>query len=162
MTRRLASLGALLGYVAGQMAALPHAHPNGNAHGAWQSAMPHVHSSLPSAAAHEHEDGHRHGHHHHGHHHESAHAKIAATDSISSSNDHDADAFYFAASSTHLELRDGSELWWLTAHAAHSFSQIVGTSPSEENGAGFDAPQHPPDGGYFGCALFLKLRTLRI
>lgn len=86
----------MVGYLAGQLAAVPHAHADDPRHD-HHIAQPHIHVATASTPSHEHEHGHRHGHIHH-------HAAPAAdrdcscnADHISSATDHEADAIYLPA-----------------------------------------------------------------
>ena len=159
MVRPLITLCALLGYLAGQMAALPHGHADGNPPG--HSSAPHVHLSWLTGKSPAHDHEHDHGY-HHGHRHRSADKAKPHMPSVSCSYDHDADAFYFAGGSIGTARRDGSKLQWQEAHPAHSFLMCGSDATFDGTGHGFSVPPHPPDGGPIGCALYLQLRTLRI
>jgi len=160
LVRHLITLCALLGYLAGQMAAFPHTHVEDNTSGDHHSSVPHVHLSWLAGTPHTHDHNHRHGHHLNGHHHKSAHEAMRPTASISCNQDHDADALYFVAGTTGMMARVGSGLL-LKAPPAHLLFICAG-APIDGRGRGFGAPPHPPDCGHLGCPLYLELRTLRI
>jgi len=148
MFRSLVTIAVLLGFVAGQLAAVPHAHAFASlAEQRQHEARSHVHL------------GHRHTH-GHGHHHDGHDDAPVVPDR---GNSHDTDAIYLPPS--HLPATGSVAVGkagqdhrfqsghWVSTLISRAFQDkpIVGT-----------VPWHPPDTGASSCALYLKLRTLRI
>jgi hypothetical protein len=146
MIRRVMAFLAVLGYVAGQLAAAPHAH--GSVSGR-HDARPHIHLSLF-------------GRNHHHHRHDCCYARSDLTGARSSQSDHDDDAVYLQvvvsgapqASFSQVKLWEWSTLVsWLppvTASASRAFALFSERCEPCPNSTG----EH--------CALFLTLQTLRI
>jgi hypothetical protein len=146
MIRRVMAFLAVLGYVAGQLAAAPHAH--GSVSGR-HDARPHIHLSLF-------------GRNHHHHRHDCCDARSDLTGARTGQGDHDDDAVYLQvvvsgapqASFNQVKLWGWSTLVsWLppaTASASHAFALFSESCEPCPNSTG----EH--------CALFLTLQTLRI
>lgn len=149
----------MVGYLAGQLAAVPHTHADDPRH-EHHSAQPHIHVATASSASHEHEHGLKHGHIHH-------HAAPAAdrdcschTDNISRVTDHEADAIYLplSVSTTVTSGVDQSKL--LTSPALLHFvdAAAFGDSFTAYHAAVLRLPgERTP-----GCNFCLTLRALRI
>src|SRR5262245_28768494 len=148
MFRSLVTIAVLMGFVAGQLAAMPHAHSFASLTEQRQhDARPHVHFG----------HSHTHG---HGHHHDAHDDEPAVPDRGSS---HDTDAIflpptYLPATGSVAVAKAGQDHraqigHWVVTLLACAFQDrpIVGS-----------VPWHPPDAGAASCALFLKLRNIRI
>jgi hypothetical protein len=148
MFRSLVTIAVLLGFVASQLAAVPHAHTfASSAEQRQHDARPHVHL------------GHSHA---HGHsHHNDAHDDEPVVPDRGSS--HDADAIDLPltnvpATGSVAVAKAGQD------HRAHSgqwVSALLSCVFHDRPIVGC-VPWHPPDTGAASCALFLKLRNLRI
>jgi hypothetical protein len=93
MFRRVVSVIVLFGFVAGHLAAIPHAHAE-SLTTIDRDARPHIHLSWFDHSSHEHEKTHHHRHHHHA-------MPIAQTqygdlDPFADDDGHDGDAIYFS------------------------------------------------------------------
>lgn len=153
--RCIASL-TLLGFLAGQLAAAPHAH--GAASPAQQrrhNARPHVHVGWAHAHVH------RHPHAHEGDRSPQA-SNVGRSGKIGTvSDDHDADAVYLAGGASSLAApRDRHESGTTCPMELAGLDSTADCSPDQRPSAAF--PLHPPDSGTPGGRLFLKLRQLRI
>lgn len=149
MFRRLVALLTLLGFFAGQLAMVPHAHAAG-----WPDEQ---HSTKP----HIHVGGRGHDHSHaRGHHHATPARDRSPQEGIGGpGHDHDADAIY---------LSDGNSTLG-TARDERVVITTIGLSADLVTGnwqslaqQGLAVPFHPPDPFPAGSKLFLTLRTLRI
>jgi len=89
MLRRYTSILCLVSYIAGQLAAVPHAHGGNVSEPSDHGARPHIHISW-FGHSHSHDDGDT----HHGHQHDVDRSKSISSDSDTSSNDHDSTAVY--------------------------------------------------------------------
>jgi hypothetical protein len=148
MFRSLVSIAVLVGFIAGQLAAMPHAHAFATV------AEQHRHDSRPHVHL-----GHSHG---HGHRHQcDSHDNEPVVPDGGST--HDADATYLPP--THLPAtipvsveKAGQDHRAQIGHWVSTFfSCALQIKPSIGH-----ACWHPPDADAPSCALFLKLRTLRI
>jgi hypothetical protein len=162
MIRRVISTIALLGYLAGQLAVVPHAHGGGAALDGhcWQ---PHVHVSSPAAG--HHHPGHKHSHHAHqrgqgGHHH----ADDSALDGrtlLHADFNHDADAVYVSSvrqATSRTVIVKGADAEYVSPQP-HSSTAIGVVRPTAASPIGI---HRAPDTSGYHCALYLSLRTLRI
>jgi hypothetical protein len=156
MFRRGASILLIVVYLAGQLAAAPHAHARTMSEPSHHDARPHVHVSW-FGHGHTHEDGHSHHHHHHDGANES---QAAASYSATSSEDHDSDAVYLpneTGQSFLLSKIAGSpddfatNSWIAIAPAA-----LPPNGPPQLCGASFFGNCSP------GTPLYLALRALRL
>jgi hypothetical protein len=162
MFRRCVSILVLLGFVAGQLAAVPHAHGGCSSEQQREhDARPHVHVGSCSHS-HDHNDSHD------GHSHSHATDKPAPASGEQLSNsgcgpyvEHDADAIYLpCGASSPVAVKDQR-----TASSADPISSADTASyatcllPDPRNAS---APIHPPNGHSSGAKLFLTLRNLRI
>jgi hypothetical protein len=154
MFRRGVSILVMLGYLAGQSAAVPHAHPSGSQRD-HDACEPHFHLAWF-------------GDHHHREHYDRdnamatlGHDHLSGSIDRSAAEDHDDDAIYAPSGVTAGATTDKSPidiLEWQEPSALHS-SVIVALSLDVRSlGTHF----RPPDSTGQGCALFLKLLTLRI
>jgi hypothetical protein len=161
MFRRCVSTLVLIGFVAGQLAAVPHAHGGCSPEEQREhDARPHVHVGF-CGHSHDHDDSH------------SGHAHNRATDEVSPASgqqlfdgggarnaEHDADAIYLPCGAYPVAVKDqrtasSADL----IHSTVSGSDAIGLLPEPRYVA---VPIHPPD-GYSPCVkLFLILRNLRI
>jgi hypothetical protein len=154
MFRRGVSLLVALGYMAGQLAAVPHAHAEDIDH-AHHSAKPHIHFSGIG-------DDHPHHHHNHQHHH---HGQVVSdTDQRAAGLgcDHDGDAVYLQSVVAGGPSVDPSHIDLLP-------SQLPGSGAPGKVAAlpiacvlsfAWRQSRSELTGGH--CALFLTLQTLRI
>jgi hypothetical protein len=159
MSRRFVSAVLLVGYCSLQVASLPHAHADSRAD---HDARPHFHWGWfvqPSS-----EDGqptreriHHHGHSHKGGHDHHVHERRPAEPSESPSNtDPDATSVHIPASDHDFKRStEPNEFVQWTSVPLAVFTEAL-TVPA----LAFCAPPIEHSGG--GCALILKLRTLRI
>ena len=155
MFRRGVSVLAVLGYLAGQLAAIPHAHAGGSPHD-HEFSQPHFHLLWFGGA-----------HPRHPHLHDDA--AVLNSDRASArpkicrdaTDDHDDDAIYLSPVSVALAAAGESHLDALNGQTAVSpigaalFEPVFGV-------AFFAWREHPPDSSGRHCALFVALRTLRI
>jgi hypothetical protein len=135
---------AVLGYVAGQLAAAPHAHDSVSKH----DARPHIHLS-----------GFGGGHHHHDHDHCDAHDDHAAAPIGQSV--HDDDAVYLQVVTAGTSNASPGQVDLLERSTPDSWLPPATASPSafEQSLAGYEPCPHST-GDH--CALFLTLQSLRI
>ena len=159
MFRRFISTLVLIGFVAGQIAAVPHAHAGYSPEEQQRhDAKPHVHVEK---SAHSH--GHQHSHDEHSHSHAvggAVNVKSPGHAVCAPSTDHDTDAINFPS--------DASSL---LAAKDQRTSTGADPNPSAQSGHGTfrlrpepqcdSIPLHPPNNSS-GAKLFLTLRTLRI
>ena len=153
MFRKGLSLIVMLGFVMGQMAALPHAHAASSTP-ANHDSRPHIHVPCFAANGHSHDEGHHQHHHADGSHHHSP-----VSDDQKQSHNHDSDAVY-------LPNNMGDSLP-STMVASVDCLQNVSALPKL---CAFLNPPHANSviGPYFSdeCSsaqpIYLALRTLRI
>jgi hypothetical protein len=159
MLRRSAAMLVMLGYLAGQLAAVPHAHADDRRH-EHHSAQPHIHVAAARSPSHAHEHGPEHGHVH-------RHAAPAAArdgscqaDQFSGVADHEADAVYLplTVSTTATSGVDQSKL--LTSPALLHFVDAAAVSDAVT--ASQTALLCLPDKRAPECDFCLTLRALRI
>ena len=163
MFRRIVATFVIVGFLAGQWAAVPHAHAGASqaprhAH----STTPHVHLSwfCGDCPGHEHSHcGHDHGDCTHEHHESSPVPSV----SFGSGNDHDADALYLPTGTPSAGSSDRGNAGsfksrvtkaWLAAFV------ILNCSVADLGQVNFR--RHPPETRAPNCALYLVQRTLRI
>ncbi len=163
MFRRWLTIVLVVGYIACQMAVVPHAHAH---QGADHDLRAHVHWDWFSGQHERREaattDSHAHaGHEHHGHHHGHSYKQppVAPTSTVPDGTDHDATCVYVpncehVSSTASPILSDLNELATVIDAADFFASVAPPLLPS------FHAP--PEDLLVGGCALILRLRTLRI
>jgi hypothetical protein len=159
MFRRFVSLLVLIGFLANQLAAIPHAHAGYSEEQQRQhDAQPHVHVGRGNHA------------HHHGHSHDQPsdrqpaekHSPVKVPPLSSGVRDfsveYDLDAIYLPSSAS-LAVKDPS-----TANAAAAlFGDLDSTSTSADlKPRCLCAPIHPPNRDARGAKLYLILRALRI
>lgn len=159
MLRRIASMLVMVGYLAGQLAAVPHAHANDPLH-EHHSAQPHIHVAAARSPSHTYEHGSEHGHVHR--HTAPAAARDGAcqADQFSGVADHEADAIYLplTVSTTVTSGADSSKL--LTSPALLHFVDAAAVSDAVT--ASQTALLRLPDTRAPECAFCLTLRALRI
>lgn len=152
MFRRGVALAVMLGYVAGQLAAVPHAHAEGH-HLDHHSSQPHVHLSWFGSAHDDHDDDPAVDYY-------QEHSLTHALGSVR--HDHDDDAIYLSPVVVTGLTGSESLLSTLTWQSANGW---LGHSTASE--PVFEVPlmalhERPPRLTGEHCALFLKLRSLRI
>jgi hypothetical protein len=156
MFRRGVSIFVMLGYLTGQLAAVPHAHLGGSDHD-HDAREPHIHLVWF-------------GDHHHHHVHRDRdngvatldHDHVAVCFGRGAPDDHDDDAVFvpsgLTAGATNMACpTDFPEL--RTPTALHTCDAVAGLI---FNVGTFSGHLRPPDSSGQGCALFLRLLTLRI
>jgi hypothetical protein len=158
MFRRGVSILVMLGYLAGQSAAVPHAHASGSQRD-HDACEPHIHLAWFG----------EHHHHHHREHYGRDNAVAALGNDYlavgfdrGATEDHDDDAIYvpsgLTAGATNMAYPTGfPELQ--APKALLSCDEVVGLIL---NITTFGVHLRPPDSIGQGCALFLRLLTLRI
>jgi hypothetical protein len=152
MFRRIVSIFAIIGFVAGQLAAMPHAHAGMTMAGqAQHDATPHVHC---------------HGGHSHSHSHGHVHSHVAEREAPSvlpafdvSEGSHDDDAVYLPG-----KMNSAPSAKNASAKAATDASLVAYLHTSAIN---WPKPftldrWHPPDSALDLSGLYLTLRNLRI
>jgi hypothetical protein len=159
MLRRSAAMLVILGYLAGQLAAVPHAHaddPRQEHH----STHPHIHVAAVGGSSHTHEHGHEHGHVH-------RHAASAAdrdgscqTSHFSGFADHEADAIYLPLSVSTAVTSSANSSKLLTSLALLHFVDAAAVSDAVT--ASQTALLRLPDKRAPECDFCLTLRALRI
>lgn len=162
MLQRFLCAILLLGYVASQMAALPHAHasqPPGH------SSRPHLHSGWFMGLAHEarvHHHRHSHDAGEHGHQHSPSRHDFELPSNVAFAAEpgHDEDAVYVADAVQLGKVRAHTNL---TTQLEKSATTVIAPVVTPTEGQLFlwlpeTAFPHRPG----GCALYLTLRTLRI
>jgi hypothetical protein len=159
MLRRIASMLVMVGYLAGQLATVPHAHADDPRH-EHHLAQPHIHLAADSGSSHAHEHGHEHG---HVHRHATAAANrdgSAQVSHVSGVADHEADAIYLplSVSTTVTNGADSSKL--LTSLALLHFVDAAAFVDSVT--AYHAALLRLPDKRAPECDFCLTLRALRI
>lgn len=167
MFRRGISSLLVVGYVAMQMAAAPHAHPADPFH-LDHSTAPHIHVSWFGGVDHgdrPHHHGHHHSHDRHGHHHCHAPYPNAPPDGTArvevAADGHKGDAIYLPTGTSAGHSTDTLQRMMPTDKALISFDADDLTPPAL--GPLTLAARHAqlrPSGSR--CALFLELRTLRV
>jgi hypothetical protein len=162
MLRRGFSIVLILGYLAGQLAAVPHAHGQGGENQPCDhNARPHIHIHVSwfSHFGHFHDD-HSHDD-EHTHHHEcgGSHSHPAFSDSNAGHDDHDNDAVYLASDTGVSLLSKRAEspdcLQFVSA-------QVIAATPTPAAIAEPWAIAYSPGEFSPRCPLYLALRTLRI
>ncbi len=144
MFRRILSTFAIVGFIASQWAAMPHAH--GGSEGAAHSAVPHVHTSSHS---------HRHGHGHH-HHHPTHHKHRPSGDGVQDGTDHDADAIYLPTATP--TVNRGGDIFLNLQAFILLLPADFSTTGEMTHILGPDLSQECEP----SCARYLQLRALRI
>jgi hypothetical protein len=157
MPYRAITILVLLGYLAGQMAAMPHAHATAHADHPWQ---PHVHLSVDDAAhVHHSHDG---RHHHDDGRHDDDIDPPNANGALVAAEDHDADAVYVSAvvqATSRSGVDSGIHAKCLSPQATPADVCIAALEwvskalALSDCASGIIEPH---------CALYLSLRTLRI
>ena len=161
MFRRFLTIFVIVGFLAGQWAAVPHAHAGASqAPGHVHSAAPHLHLSWFFA------DGHPHEHSHSGHDHGDCdhHEPIPVpTNSWGDGENHDADAFYLPTGTPLAGSSDRGRVasWeWQATQALPAVFAISDSRAADRGQVNFR--RYPPETRARQCALYLELRTLRI
>ena len=157
MFRRCISILVLVGFLAGQLAAAPHAHGGYSAQQQREhDAKPHVHVG---------HGGHTHPHHSHSATPKSHSPKTDATPSSGPvqlagdcSFDHERDAVYLATGAISAAgiKEQGSDIGELSVDPVANVASLLAPACRDV------PPFHPPDREAFVAKLFLTLRTLRI
>ena len=161
MFRRFVAIFALVGYISGQSAAVPHAHA-GATNAPRHNAAPHIHLSRLSAPTTAHDHSHSKHDHGHGHHTHQKPGPIPVK-TVDGGDNHDADAFYLPAVPGFVDISDRASdelIKWQFAH--ESTPAAAASLISAADLWQFCGLQPPPESSAPHCALFLKLRTLRI
>jgi hypothetical protein len=159
MLRRTAAMLVMLGYLAGQLATVPHAHADDPRH-KHHSAQPHIHLAADSGSSHAHEHGHEHGHVH-------RHAAPAAdrdgscqTSHFSGFADHEADAIYLPLSVSTVVTSGANSSKLLASPARLHFADAA---PVSDAVTAYQAAMlRLPGERATGCDFCLTLRALRI
>jgi hypothetical protein len=154
MFRRCISALVMFGFVAGQLAAVPHAH------GVISPIEQRQHDSHPHV--HIGHWGHSHDHDHAGSDkHEKSSSRSDEDETCAPIHDHDADAIYLPAAGVVALANGGKQSAASNLRAAVADLAFQPACLASDE---VDAPVqcHPPDEGPAGCPLFLILRTLRI
>jgi hypothetical protein len=161
MFRRCISTLVLLGFVAGQLAAIPHAHGGCSPEEQREhDARPHVHVGF-CGHSHDHDDSHD------GHSHNRATDKVSPAsgqqvfdDDGACNIEHDADAIYLPCVASPVAVKE---------QRITSGPGPISSTDLALDATGFRAelhyasvPIHPPNGHSSGAKLFLTLRNLRI
>lgn len=158
MARRLVTLLLFVGYLASQLAMVPHTHAGESVrHG----VRPHIHGDsllkwfgvAPSK-----HDGH--GHSHHGHSHDHDHEPAGGSASSMSDEEHDSDCVYVPdVGGADTKVQGEKDLV-----ASLDFEALPHLASDRETLPSLVrlALQAPPDIECRSCALIVKLRTLRI
>jgi hypothetical protein len=160
MLRRGLSIVLILGYVASQLAAVPHAHSGDPFHQNHASA-PHVHLSWFGDTHH----AHRHNRHDHGDHQPAGRSETALPFSSgvvqSAGHDHDADAIYLPTVVAAGKTTDARHSM-LVSDEAPVTSDAGSLSASVILHSSFLIRHSRPNHSVWHCALYLQLQTLRI
>lgn len=163
MFRRIVSTCVLIGFIAGQWAAVPHthAHETDAEHG---HSCPHVHLSWFGGSTHEHVHVHGSGaaHHHH--------AAVSSEDSAgtpkapsANGDDHDEDAVYLPGEVPRAASRSVDQSLTLKWQAAQMALVAYDTGlVGDFSLTRCIQSSRAPDEMYSGCALYIALRALRI
>lgn len=156
MFRRIVAIFVIVGFIASQWLALPHAH------GATAHASEHSHSTAPHihlswfCEGHPHEHGHPHGNCDHEH----DESGTAPASSFVDGLDHDADAFYLSSETSHPGSNNRD------SHSSLDVTKVLlAVATISDNAAELGLVtyrQYPPEFRAPNCALYLQLRTLRI
>jgi hypothetical protein len=160
MKRRIVTAVALIAYLAGQWAALPHAHAGErNSDHSGHNSRPHVHFSWFG------HDGHSHAHEHDGaDHHRSRHSRRSAEPvcdaSLEKPADHESDAIYLpdevGAAATAAKNATTVDLLVISPF----MSSAISMGPAD--GIADTTAWRIADESSIGCPLYLALRALRI
>lgn len=158
MIRRCVNIAVMIGFLANQLAAAPHAHDEGSLHD-HHSSQPHLHLSWFGGSHHHHE------HCHHGdpatnHHHD--HLLTHTTLSRGAADDHDDDAIYLSPVVATASSGNDHHIGWLKWQTANVWQTLATVSKPVIEVPSFAFRERPPDLAGEHCALFLKLQTLRI
>jgi hypothetical protein len=164
MFRRCVVIFVLVGFVASQLAAIPHAHGGHSpAEQSEHDARPHFHFGKCSHD-HGHDHAHGHGHCHHSHPREETDDESQdqpLSDQAGGSLEHDANAVYLIAGSSNtvvVKVQYGAAITDCIALAIAAPSALASPSASGDDPALF----RPPDEDSGGPKIFLTLRNLRI
>jgi hypothetical protein len=157
MLRRSLSMLVMLGYLAGQLAAVPHAHADDPAH-EHQLALPHIHLADLGGVAH----GHKHGHGHVHRHEAPASQREGAShhDRLQGSGDHDEDAIYLPTPAYGSAISGADQVKVLATPAFLHF--VANTSFLGALAADHAALHRPPCEQASACTFCLSMRALRI
>jgi hypothetical protein len=154
MFRRSTSTLLIVIYVAGQLAAVPHAHGGNVGASSEHDSRPHVHVSW---FGHSHDDGHTHDHHHH---YDVSHSSTDFSEWSSGSNDHDSNAVYLPNETGNLYLACKISGSPNPLDAVQALPVAAAIEPADHSGqlckANFSGNCCP------GTPLYLALRALRI
>ena len=158
MLRRWISCLVIVGLLAGQLAAMPHAH------GAMSldeqrehDARPHLHFPF-AGEGHQHDEHDHHGHDHGGDQHGQDPLQAAGLPGCCCD---DGDAVYLVGSGS-LTAGSGDKSQTLARPAAELLTVALPSADPSQDARLLFALAHPPDDAAPGVKLFLKLRTLRI
>jgi hypothetical protein len=158
MIRRCVNIAVMLGFLANQLAAVPHAHAEGSRHD-HHSSQPHVHLSWFGRAYHDYEH-HRHDGPAADHHHD--HLLTHTTLGRGAADDHDDDAIYLSPVVATVSSGNDNHIGWLKWQTANVWQSVATASKPVIDIPSLAFRERPPDLAGEHCALFLKLQTLRI
>ena len=158
MIHRCVNIAVFSGFLASQLAAVPHAHSEGSQQN-HDSSRPHIHLSWFGGA-------HR-GHEHH--HPDGLAANFHRDDSLAhmtvcrgAGDDHDDDAIYLLPVVATGSLGGDNQIGWLKWQMANDSQTFATVSEPVADDPSLALRERPPDLAGEHCALFLKLQTLRI
>jgi hypothetical protein len=154
MFRRVFSIIVMLGFVAGQLATMPHAHGSSRQpvdHG----TRPHIHVALHEHASHSH------GHDGDADHHHGKESRSHSDSSTTNTNQdgHDSDAVYLPDGAGNLLLSKGVQS---LEHPQANSMLAVASVDSPLAATHFSVAANFPSESSSGCPLYLELRALRI
>jgi len=157
MARRYTNTFLIMAYLAGQLAAVPHAHgAGGENQPSDHNARPHFHVSWFEHGCHSHDHGHTHDHDGDG---DGSHSAPHSADSNTSHDGHDSDAVYLPNEIGTPSL--GKSVNLLDSPELVSTLAIV-AAPTATTALGFSTEAYFPEKCNSGCPLYLVLRALRI
>lgn len=157
MIRRCVNIAVMFGCLANQLAAVPHAHAEGFQHD-HHSSQPHVHLSWFGGAHQDHEHHRHRGPAANKHEHSLTHAALGrgATD------DHDDDAIYSSPAVARDSSGNDNTIGWLKWQTTNIWQSVAIANKAVADIPSLALRERPPVLTGEHCALFLKLRTLRI
>lgn len=162
MFRRCITTLVLLGFVACQLATVPHAHGDCSAEQQREhDARPHIHVG---SCGHSHDHNSSHGEHSHRPLIDSqppAHDELPRNDCGASYAEHDVDAIYLPCGATYPAVTKDQRTTG-SANAVHSTEINCSANCFQVPQPSLSALHRPPNDGLAGAKLFLTLRNLRI
>jgi hypothetical protein len=159
MLRRSLSIALILGYLASQLAAVPHAHGGSSENqSSGHNVRPHIHISSFNLFDHSHD---RHSDDGHAHHHEcdDSHSHSASSSSNAEHDDHDNDAVYLP-NDTGFSLPSKSVVSLDCLQSVSTLAIAAIATPAARSEP--SAVAYSPGECSLGCPLYLALRALRI